>query len=241
MNKEKAFNVISLIINILIAIFTFGSIIYCFIAPKINGVEVSPWFFFIFYTIDSNLLVGISSVVLIPFNIFIYRETRENIPLWALIFKFISTVSVSVTFLTVVLFLGPISGNFLMLFEGSQIFLHAITPITAFISLVLFDDLSTFISFKYALFGISTVIIYGIIYFFNVVIFEVWQDFYHFYNNSIIQLIISVFLMIIGVFLISSGEYFLRKKLTNILFSKIKKENENMEIIDNKLKEEEEE
>lgn len=104
-----------------------------------------------------------------------------------------------------------------MLFSGNQSFLYAVNPILAICSLVALDDLDIYISFKQSLWGISTVVVFGFFYFLNVVVLKVWNDFYFFYNNSVVHMIIAMIGMLLGVSGISFGEFYLRKILQKIL------------------------
>ena len=50
------------------------------------------------------------------------------------VLKFIGTVSVTVTFLTVVLFLAPFGDWGIMLFQGPNLVFHVIVPILAIVT-----------------------------------------------------------------------------------------------------------
>ncbi len=81
-----------------------GSIIYYFVGSS-KDKDGEKTHCFHFFTNDSNIFVGISSLILIPYNVFKLKETKRQIPLKSLVLKFLGTVSVIVTFLTVVFFL----------------------------------------------------------------------------------------------------------------------------------------
>ena len=103
---------------------------------------------------------------------------------WTWLLKYIGTAAVTVTLLTVFLFLGPSTGNLKALLTGNGLFMHLITPLLAIISFSFFEKRG--MSFSTALLGMLPVILYGILYLYKVVFSPEssrWDDFYG-YNKG---------------------------------------------------------
>ena len=87
---------------------------------------------FMYYTIDSNIFLFISSIL--------YLISRKNIPEIVQLAKYSSTLSVLITFLVVILVLYiTYDFNFQFLFlEGPNLLIHVLCLIIAFISFISF-------------------------------------------------------------------------------------------------------
>lgn len=86
----------------------------------------------VWYTNDSNVLLGAVCFVWLLFSL------RKEMPMWLRLLKLAATVTVSVTFLTVVLVLAPTqtNGYVTMLLRGSSAWLHTICPLAAVLAFV---------------------------------------------------------------------------------------------------------
>ena len=194
----------ALVMNILIAGFTFGITLSYFLGNTgtliRSGVES-----FMFFTTDSNVLSGIAALVMSWFEIQILRGKADSIPKAALVFKFVGTAAVTLTFMTVMLFLGPIYGHLLLLSDTS-LYTHLGGPLLAFVSFV-FLEVDERLSLKTALLGMLPSILYGIVYFIEVMIITAerggWKDFYAFNANGLWY--VSIVAMNTAAFLISLG------------------------------------
>lgn len=96
---------------------------------------------------------------------------------WALVLKFVATVSVMVTLLTVLIFLLPQLGAKFLL-TGPDFWLHLICPLLALTTLLLWDGLR--LTAAAALLGVLPVALYGGVYLTQVIFRRQWQDFYGF-------------------------------------------------------------
>lgn len=114
---------------------------------------------FQFYTEDSNILALISSIIYIYFLCI-----NKKIPRWVQLFKYMTTIGLTLTFLVVIFILTPMY-NFnysFMLLEGSMLYLHLLCPIIGIITFIFFDQID--ISKKGDIFkGMLFTIIYGIV------------------------------------------------------------------------------
>jgi len=95
--------------------------------------------------------------------------------------KYLGTVSVTVTLLTVFLFLGPSQGGYRDLLHGDNLYMHLIGPLLAIASFCLLEKQQ--MSFGEALTGLLPVLLYGMVYLYKVVFAPEdrrWEDFYGF-------------------------------------------------------------
>ena len=77
-----------------------------------------------YFTVLSNLLEGITA------GIFCVLILTGRQPRWAEILKLMAASAVALTFLTVMLFLGPLYG-YPAMFKGANLFFHLVIPILA--------------------------------------------------------------------------------------------------------------
>ena len=130
---------------------------------------------FRYFTVQSNVFCAAGCLLTAIFAI------AGEVPEWVWLMKYTGTAAVTVTMLTVFLFLAPSTGNLKGLLSGSSLFLHLITPLLAIISFSFFEKRG--MSFSAALLGMLPVILYGALYLRKVVYSpeeERWDDFYGF-------------------------------------------------------------
>ena len=129
---------------------------------------------FRYFTVLSNAYCAISALVLL------ISEMSGSVSPAALLFKYLGTVSVTVTFLTVMLFLGPTQGYKKML-GGQDIYMHLIGPLLAIISFCFLEKRE--MTLATAMIGVIPVLIYGLVYLYKVIYVpedKRWDDFYGF-------------------------------------------------------------
>lgn len=110
-NKGKI--VAALLMNLFIIFAMIYSLIIFFVSPGDGNMAVSGTRCFMFFTIDSNILMAIASFVSIVCLIKQLKDQSYRFPVAVTVFHLIATVGVTITFLVVLFFLGPISGYFL--------------------------------------------------------------------------------------------------------------------------------
>lgn len=172
---------ISLAMNIFIFLATTGVVISYFFGND-GQYHIEPSFRFNLFTTDSNILCGVSALVMAVFEIRLMK-TKKTIPKWAFILKYTGTCALAVTFFTVIFFLGP-STNFMeMVFGETSIYMHFLGPIIAFVSFCFFET-SKPLSMPVSLMGIIPTALYGAWYCTEVVFITEsnggWMDFYGF-------------------------------------------------------------
>ena len=188
MNKrDRAKNVASLLINVTIFFLTFFAVGDHFRSDVVPGEHdlliVHGTEIFRFFTVQSNILVAIASVITIVFNIKIAVNDSYKIPKWAYLVKYAGTVAVTVTFLTVVVFLGPLvaSGGeygYFSLFAKHNFILHLVTPVLAIVTFLFLERTEDF-KFRYTVFGALPTVLYSFLYV-PMVLTGKWEDFYGF-------------------------------------------------------------
>ena len=134
---------------------------------------------FRYFTVLSNVLCALcAAVVLITW-------TTGALPLWVILLKYVGTVAVSVTLITVFAFLAPVSGEWKKLLSGPDLFWHLICPIAAIVSLCVFEH--TDFGFPWVFLGLVPTVLYGVFYLYRVVILPEdrrMEDFYGFNKNG---------------------------------------------------------
>ena len=131
---------------------------------------------FRYFTCLSNVFCAIAALLMAGSQI----AGRVGYPV--LLLKYLGTVTVTVTLLTVVLFLAPTSGRgFLFFFEGNSLYMHLIGPLLAIFSFCFLEKGK--MSAGLALTGLIPVILYGLLYL-NRILYapeeKRWEDFYGF-------------------------------------------------------------
>ena len=180
--------IVSVILNALLVV----SNIVCLI---LDVKKFGPKQLFQYFTVLSNLFCALTAAVVIV------AWTGGSLPLWVILLKFVGTAAVTVTLLTVFLFLGPFSGEWKMLLEKQDLFMHLIHPLIAIVSLCFFEH--TDFAFPYSLFGLLPVIFYGAWYLNRVVLLpeeKRMRDFYGFNKNGKWPISMALmFLLALGV------------------------------------------
>ena len=173
MNKKKI--KISIAINILIFILTtIASIImftgFKFMHGKDIVLESTKLGMFRFFTVDSNLFMGIISLIFAIKGIEILNKKIDDIPKKYYILKLMATSAVGLTFTVVFTYLGPISKHGITsLLMNSNLFFHLIIPILSILVFVLFER-NNKLKFKDSFYGIIPTLLYGVYYLLNILI-----------------------------------------------------------------------
>ena len=133
---------------------------------------------FRFYTVLSNALCAAAALCVV-----IARLTG-GMPYPVRILKYIFTAALTVTMLTVLLFLGPSRKSYKGLFNGANLYLHLIGPVLAIVSFSFFEKAP--MTFPESLWGMTSVVLYGTYYLYRILYApegKRWEDFYG-YNKD---------------------------------------------------------
>ena len=164
----------SIILNACIVLLTAGSMAAGVVKLIKTREKVAP--LFRFFTTLSNVFCALTATVVI-----IVWLAAGELPLWAVILKYSGTCAVTVTMMTVLLFLGPISGEWKLLLTHGELLLHLICPLLAIESFVLFEK-RPMPAWALAA-GFAPVLLYALLYCRKVVYApeeKRWDDFYGF-------------------------------------------------------------
>lgn len=164
----------SIIINAIIFVTTLIILILCF---RRDGTwQIRPGLkAFRFFTVLSNALCAIAALMMAV------SQLGGAVPSFVLLMKYLGTVSVTVTLLTVFLFLGPSVGGYRDLLSGDNLYMHLIGPLLAILSFCLLEKRE--LAFGTAMTGLLPVLLYGMLYLYKVVFAPEdrrWEDFYGF-------------------------------------------------------------
>ena len=176
---------LSIILNLSIVIATIGAV---YAHARHNPISIVMRYF----TVLSNLLCAAAAAAVVV------GRLTGSVPEAVLVLKYVGTCAVTVTLLTVLLFLGPTIG-YKRLVTGPDFWLHIFCPVNAIVSYLVCDKSDAGI--WVVLLGVLPIIAYGILYLKKVLLEKTWDDFYGFNKGG--KWKISVAAMTIGCFLVS--------------------------------------
>ena len=200
---------LSLILNIIIVILTIFASFLMFTGIKITHgaepiLETTKIGMFKFFTVDSNIFIGIIALIYA-----IKEITSKEITKTMYKLKLMATTAVSLTFIVVFTYLGPISKDgIISLLQNSNIFFHLVIPVLSIITFTLFERTNK-LKFKDTLYGIIPTIIYAVLYLINILIHmengkvSPVYDWYWFVQNGVKTAIIVAPMIILISYIIS--------------------------------------
>lgn len=180
---------------------------------KVRGSNVLHYF-----TIDSNLFAALACIFMIPENIKVITGKQKAISTPTLGLKYMATVALTVTMVTVTLYLVPTKG-FAKAFAKRNLILHLVTPIMMLFSFFILEN--GFIKFYHILLSLIPIILYGSMYYYKVIYTASWDDIYGFNKDG--RWLLSVLVMSVGSILIAFLLFFIQKFLNRKF--KLKKQN----------------
>lgn len=126
-----------------------------------------------YFTIQSNLLSAVASLV---WAVLLVRKRDEPLPNWAHTLRFVATTSVTLTLVTVELFLSPAFG-YASMHAGANLWFHLLLPVTAIASFCAFEA-DRPIRLRRTLVAVVPMLLYGIGYYANILTNGVgeWPD-----------------------------------------------------------------
>lgn len=193
--KDKRYK-IAIVINILVAILTILACVimytgFKFMPGKDISLEVTKIEMLKFFTVQSNIFVGIVSLVFAIKEIKYLNGNGKELTVTDYVFKLMSTTAVGLTFLVVIAYLGPITdGGTPVMLKNSNLFFHLIIPVVSILNFIIFERTNK-LSFKKSFYGIIPTAIYGMFYITNILIHtengkvSVVYDWYWFVQNGV--------------------------------------------------------
>jgi len=214
---------ISIVINILVFILTIVASIIMFTGFKFMhgpspNVESTSIGMFRFFTVDSNIFMGIIALVFAIFEIKLLKENIKEIPFVLYILNLVATSAVGLTFVVVFTYLGPIcKDGIITMLQNSNLFFHLIIPVFAMVNFVVFERTSI-IRFKHCFFGTIPMLLYSACYLTNVLVHSengkvsTDYDWYWFVQGGLWQACIVVPVIFIASYVITIILWRLNKK-----------------------------
>ena len=172
MNKSRVLNLVSLGLNALnVVLVVVGVVFNVFGFFTENAFGDTGAASFLFFTILSNTFLGITALMMIPYQ-FYYEFKKENkLPLWLLILHYTAVVSVMVTFLVTLVYLMPVAASNgddpVTLLAGVYFLVHVLVPLLAAINFCLCMVEPT-LKFRWTPLGVIPLVAYAIFYMLNV-------------------------------------------------------------------------
>lgn len=204
----------SLYINIVVFILTLIAMIMMFTGYKFMSgneyiLETSGLGMLRFFTVQSNLFVGIVSLVFAIKEIMILKGKKISITKMDYLFKLMATTSVGLTFLIVFSYLGPISQYGLKsMLMNSNLFFHLLIPALSIINFMFFEK-TDLLELKYTFYGIIPTGIYGLFYLINLLLHMTEgrvspvYDWYWFVQNGVWTALIVIPLVMFLTYIVS--------------------------------------
>ena len=186
----KILIIASIICNSLNVIFVIGA---CLAASRKAKPKHA---LFRYFTALSNIYCAMASIALVICSI------AGNVPRGIILWKYSGTCAVTLTFLTVMLFLGPTMKNYKGLLTGYDFFLHLLCPVLAVVSYIVFEKRE--FAFYIVIYGFLPIMIYVALYYYKVMHAPEgrrWKDFYGFNRTG--KWPISMAAVLLSAFLIS--------------------------------------
>ena len=200
---------IALILNSIITILTIFASIIMFTGIKITHgaepvLETTKLEMFKFFTVDSNMLMGLTALLFT-----IIQITKKEITKNMYRLNLMATTSVGLTFLVVFTYLGQISpGGIKSMLQNSNLFFHLIIPVLSIINFTIFEGTNK-LKIKDTLYGIIPTVIYAALYVTNLLLHvengtvSPIYDWYWFVQNGIKYAIIVAPMIILISYIIS--------------------------------------
>lgn len=184
LQKTHAINSwLNLICSSIIVIFVFISLVINLLAQPTELVEEVGTKTFRMFTVLSNMLVGVSFAMTIPFAVDGIRQRNYHLPRWIVTLTYASVTCISLTFLVALTILSASVGFDIIMLDGSNLLLHTLTPIVAIVAFLFINVYHT-IKFKFTFLAMLPMFIYAMIYLvFAIIIGEEnggWRDHYRF-------------------------------------------------------------
>ena len=174
---------LNLLLSIVMIMGVFASIVVNLVSDPNELVQEVGLKTFRMFTDLSNMFVGITSAMTIPFAVDGIRQKNYHLPRWIMNLTLASVTAVSVTFATALLTLAPRAGFVRIMLTSTNLMMHTIVPLTAILSFLFINTYHT-IKFKATIFAVIPVTIYAACYFVMAVLIGEenggWRDHYRF-------------------------------------------------------------
>lgn len=200
-SKKIILIVTHLFITVITIILTLKGVFYGASEGQLGENMINLGYFKAF-TIDSNDLAAITSLIMAVYLAVSLFKEKFEIPYWVILVQYISAVSVGLTFVTTATFLAPIQvsiGNsYWLYFSDDMFFLHFLTPALCIVTFIIENERFEFKK-KENILGLIPLTLYAIVYVTNAVILKTWSDFYGFTfggRNWVVPIVLTIIFIV---------------------------------------------
>ena len=194
---------LNLIFSVFIVACIFVAIVMNLLKAPTELVEEVGIKTFRMYTVLSNMFVGITISMTIPFAVDGIRHRNYHLPRWIVNLIFVSTTCITLTFIISLTLLSAFAGFMEIMLTGTNLFLHTIVPILTIVGFLFINTYHN-VKFKATLYALIPISIYAIIYLISAIFIGQenggWRDHYHF--NEVIPwyyVFVLVFALAFGI------------------------------------------
>ena len=125
---------------------------------------------FRYFTVDSNILGLLSSILFVLFMIM--KRSQQEIPYFVMVFRYMASVAMFITFVVVFAYLAPVriwipDGSYLdnlkvLLLKDDMLYQHFLCPVISLVSFIFFEGDRRLNKKKTVLFSLLPTLVYGI-------------------------------------------------------------------------------
>ena len=162
MAKAKA----SLVINLSIFVLEMVALFWMIFGNGAGVLIGSKWIVFKYFTVDSNVLMGIAALIMAIEQWLVISGKKTEIPTWVYVLKLASTAGVTLTILVTVCYLTPFvyaSLGLFALYTNSNFLFHLLNPILSIVVLTCFEKTKK-MKFYHTFTSLTPVFLYAIYY-----------------------------------------------------------------------------
>lgn len=188
MKRAYILNVITAVLVLFAVLWMFSGIQFGYIDPDLQSFRFR---IFRYYTVDSNVLMGLAAAILAREEKKVLTGQKAAVEPFYYGLKLAGVTGVTLTMLVTVCFLAPgFENGWLICFNNSAILLHLIIPLLSIFTFLVFER-TPVIPWKYTLFAILSVVIYGSCYMINCIVHASGNtvpaaaDWYHFCDGGL--------------------------------------------------------
>ncbi len=196
------------IVNIILAISVFASWLWMVFGSRNGNFAATGLRSLKYFTVLSNLLEGFASAY------YVYAYKTRKITHTLLRLKYVAMIGVTVTFLVVIVFLGPLLG-YPMMYVGANLWMHLLIPVLAILEFLTLDQEEY--TGTDTLYTLIPLLLYGVGYLSNIIVNGTGahhsNDWYRFFSWGT-PVGILILCVIVGLtWLISTGMRIMNQKM----------------------------
>ena len=174
---------LNLLLSIGIIMGVFASIVVNLLSGPSELIQEVGVKTFRMFTDLSNMFIGITSAMTIPFAVEGLRHKNYHLPRWIMNLTLASVTAISVTLVTSLFVLSPRIGFVRVMLTSTNLLMHTIVPLIAIFSFLFINTYHT-IKFKATIFAVIPVALYAMCYLVMAIFIGEenggWRDHYHF-------------------------------------------------------------